>query len=67
MFFIRALILSACLALLSGCTFTLSPLMIFLLADEPAQTQEDAVSEDAQLPEAQMSASLPAAASDNNA
>ena len=67
MFLIRTLALSAIALALCGCTFPLSPLMIIMLADEPAQTQKAEVSADAPLPEAQMSASLPASDLDGNA
>ena len=64
MFLIRTFALATIALMLCGCTFPLSPLMIIMLAEEPAQTQEADVSDE--LPEAQMSARV-SAASDNNA
>lgn len=59
MFFIRTLTLAAIALMLCGCTFPLSPLMIIMLAEEPAQTQEAQTdSENCDIPESIMSAGL---------
>ena len=67
MFFIRTLTLAAIALMLCGCTFPLSPLMIIMLAEEPAQTQEvQADSENCDMPESIMSASLSQGCSEAN-
>ncbi|MBR6389029.1 MAG: hypothetical protein IKS15_02785 [Opitutales bacterium] len=59
MFLIRTLALSAIALALCGCTFPLSPLMIIMLADEPAQTQKSDDCKGAQPNKSQMGKSLP--------